>query len=206
MAEKKAEQNVEKKAETPKQSNEQGKPSQGKSTKAKTSSAAKLKATAERATQKVKKVAERTNSGAAKVGRAAQELGEGIQEKIEKDIAPTAERARRAVSETTKKVREELGPAAEKAGKGLSAIFRSTARATRKSARILGIKASIGADMRKRQKLLANLGEKYYQGQKKKTPSKSDQDALNALVAEIKKVDAEIHTLEVKEKATRQST
>ncbi len=88
----------------------------------------------------------------------------------------------------------------------MSAIFKSTARATRKSARILGIKASIGADMRKRQKLLADLGEKYYQGQKKKTPSKSDQDALDALVTEIKKVDAEIHTLEVKEKATRQST
>ena len=206
MAEKKAEQKAEKKTATPKQSSDQGEPAQGKSIKAKTSSASKLKATAERATQKVKKVAERTNSGAAKVGKAAQELGEGIQEKIEKEITPAAERARRAVSETTKKVREELGPAAEKAGKGLSAIFKSTARATRKSARILGIKASIAADMRKRQKLLAELGEKYFQAQKKKTPSKSDQDALDALIAEVKKVDSEIHTLEVKEKATRQST
>ena len=228
MAEKKAEQKAEKKTATPKQSSDQGEPAQGKGIKAKTSSASKLKATAERATQKVKKVAERTNSGAAKVGKAAQELGEGIQEKIEKEITPAAERARRAVSETTKKVREELGPAAEKAkqgladttkkvrqelgpaaekaGKGLSAIFKSTARATRKSARILGIKASIAADMRKRQKLLAELGEKYFQAQKKKTPSKSDQDALDALIAEVKKVDSEIHTLEVKEKATRQST
>ncbi len=197
---------AEKKAETPKQSNEQGKPSQGKSIKAKTSSASKLKATAEKATQKVKKVAERTNSGAAKVGRAAQELSAGIQEKIEKDITPAAERTMRNVADTTKKVREELGPAAEKAGRGLSAIFKSTARATWKSARILGIKASIAAEMRKRQKLLAELGERYFQVEKKKTPSKSDQDALDALVTEIKKVDAEIHTLEVKEKTTREST
>jgi hypothetical protein len=226
MAEKKAEQKEEKKNQTPKQGGGQRKPSQGKSTKAKPSSGSKLKTTTGKATQQVKKATERTNSGA--VGKAAQQLGEGIQEKIEKGITPAAERARRTVSETTKKVRdelapaaekakqglaettkkvrEEIGPAAEKAGKGLSAIFKFTARATRKSARILGIKASIAAEMRKRQKLLTELGEKYFQVQKKKTPSKGDQDALDALVAEIKKVNAEIHTLEVKEKSARESS
>jgi colicin import membrane protein len=223
-----AEKKVEKKTEAPKESSGQGQTEKSKSTKAKTSSASKLKATTEKAAQKAKQVVKRTNSGAAKIGKAAQELGEDIQEKFEKDIAPAAKRAGRKVSEatkkvreevgpelekakqgladTTKKVREEVGPAAEKAGKGLSAIFKSTARATRRSARILGIKASIAAETRKRQKLLADLGEKYFQVQKKKTPSKSDQDALDALVAEIKKLDAEIHTLEVKEKTTRQSS
>ena len=59
--------------------------------------------------------------------------------------------------------------------------------------------------MRKRHKLLTELGEKYFQVRKKNAPSKSDQEAMDALVGEIKKVDAEIHTLELKEKATRNS-
>jgi len=143
--------------------------------------------------------------GAAKVGKAAQEFAEGIQKKVENDIVPAAERAKQSLSETTKKVREELGPAAEKAGKGLSSVFKATARATRKSARILGIKASISAEMRKRQKLYTQLGESYYRAQKKKTPAKSDQEALNSLFADIEKVNVEIQALEVKEKATRES-
>jgi hypothetical protein len=176
----------------------------------------------------VKQTAKKAGERAARVGKAAQELSEGIQQKVEKDIVPAAERARRSVSqtakrvkeelgpraerarrglsETTKKVREEVGPAAEKAGKGLSAVFKATARATRKSARILGIKASITTDLRKRQKLLADLGETYLRMQKKKTPSKSDRDALNSLVAEIGKIDADIQALEAKEKATRESS
>lgn len=200
MAEKKAEQKAETKTEKPKQSSEQRKPSQGTSTEAKNSGATKTETTPKKTTQKVKKTAERAGSGT--VGEAAQQLGEGIQKKIKKEITPAVQRARRTVSETTKKV----GPAAEKAGKGLSAIFRSTVRATRRSARILGIKASITAEMRKRQKLLVELGERYFQAQKKKTPSKSDQDALEDLVVEIKKADAEIHTLELKEKTVRESS
>jgi hypothetical protein len=169
------------------------------------SAVSQAKDTTRKVTEKAKQVAEQTAVGAAKVGKAAHEFTEGIQKKVEKDIAPAAERAKRSLSETTKKVREELGPAAEKAGKGLSAAFKATARATRKSARILGIKASISADMRKRQKLFAQLGETYFRVQKKKTPAKSDQDALNSLVADIAKLNAEIKTLEVKEKATRES-
>ncbi len=224
MAEKKAE----KKTESSKQTGGQGQTGKSKSTKAKTSGESKLKATTEKTAQKAKEVAERANSGVAKIGKAAQEVGEGIQEIIEEDIAPAAKRVKRTVTEATKKVREEvgpaaekakqgladttnkvreeIGPAAEKAGRGLSAIFKFTARATRRSARILGIKASIAAETRKRQKLLADIGEKYFQVQKKKTPSKIDQDALDALVAEVKKLDAEIHTLEVKEKTARQSS
>ncbi|MEE9307017.1 MAG: hypothetical protein V3V57_05765 [Spirochaetia bacterium] len=163
------------------------------------------KETTRKVTKKVKEVAEKTVSGAARVGKAAQEFSEGIQMKVEKDVAPAAERAKQSLSETTKKIREELGPAAEKAGKGLSAVFKATARATRKSARILGIKASISAEMRKRQKLYTQLGESYFRAQKKKTPAKSDQETLGTLVADIEKINAEIHALEVREKATRES-
>jgi hypothetical protein len=226
MAEKKADQKAAKETETAKSGGEQVKPAQSKGATKKTSSTSKVKATAEKATQKTKKATRPTSGGA--VGKAAQELSEAVQEKIERDIAPAAQRARKSVSETTKKVRqeigpaaekarqglaesskkvrEEIGPAAEKAGKGLSAFFQSTARATRKSARILGIKASIASEVRKRQKLLAELGELYFAVQKKKTPSKSDQDGLDALVGEIRKADAEIHSLEVREKSTREST
>jgi hypothetical protein len=143
------------------------------------------------------------------LGSAAGKAKKGLSDtsrKVREELRPAAEKARKGLSDTSKKVREELGPAAEKAGKGLSSLFKSTARATRKSARILGIKASIAAEMRKRQKLLADLGERYFQVQKKKTPSQGDKDALDALVGEVKKVDAEIHTLELKEKATREST
>ena len=222
MAEKKSEQKASTKTEKPKQSSEQRKPSQGESAEVKTSGAAKTKTSAKKTTRQVSETPKRAGSGA--VGKAAQELGEGVQRTIDKEITPAVERARQTVSETAKKVRpaaekarkglaetsrkvgEELGPAAEKAGKGLSEIFKSTARATRKSARILGIKASITAEMRKRQKLLAELGERYFQAQKKKTPSKSDQDALNELVGDIKQVDAEIHTLEIKAKSVRESS
>jgi colicin import membrane protein len=227
MAEKKEQQQTEKKTGDAQGGSGQGKVSGGSPQK-KTSSVSRVKATAEKANQKAKKVAERTGGGIASVGKAAQEMSQAVQERIEKKVTPAAQRAGRKVTQTTKKVgeelgpvaekakqsladtskkvREEIGPAAEKAGKGLSAIFKSTARATRKSARILGIKASIATEMRKRQKLLSELGELYFHLQKKKTPSKSDQDALDALVRDIKKVDAEIHALEVKEKTTREST
>ena len=236
MSEKKNEQGAkkaEKKAEPARQSAAEGEA--GKSAKAKKPVKPGLKATTEKVSQTAGKVSrtakragERAASGAARVGKTAQELGEGIQEKFENDIAPAAERARRGVSETarkvkeelgpraqqarqglsetSKKVREEVGPVAEKAGKGISAVFKATARATRKSARILGIKASITTDLRKRQKLLAELGEAYLRMQKKKTPAKSDKDALEALVAEIGKIDADIQALEAKEKATRESS
>jgi hypothetical protein len=223
---------AEKKAEPKKQSTESPKTVQAKGTEAKASGTSKSKPTGEKVAQKVKKAAERTGNGVAKVGtkvgKVAEELGKDIKETVDNDITPAAERAVRNVAETTKrireeigpaaekarkgiadtskKVREEIGPAAEKAGKGLSALFKTTARATRRSARILGIKASIAAETRKRQKLLADLGEKYFQTRKKKTPSQNDKDALDALIGEIKKVDAEIHTLEVKEKTTRDST
>ncbi|UCF99760.1 MAG: hypothetical protein JSV89_09535 [Spirochaetaceae bacterium] len=202
--------------------------SQAKPIAAKSAAASGLKATTAKVSKKAKQVAGRTASGAAKVGKAAQELSEGLQKKLEKDISPAAERARKSLSETTKKVREELspaaekarksltetskkvreelGPAAEKAGKGLSAVFKATARATRKSARILGIKASISGELRKRHKLFAQLGETYFRTQKKKTPSKSDKDALSSLLAEITKANAEIQALEAKEKLERQSS
>jgi hypothetical protein len=224
MAETKSDQNAEKITESVKSSGGPTKSTQSKS-KSKTT---KTSAVAGKAVNTVKKAAQRSRSGAAKAEKAVRELGEGIKDTMDKEITPAAERATRRVADTTKqvreelgsaaekakkgfaetskKVREELGPAAEKAGKGLSSLFKSTAKATRKSARILGIKASIAAEMRKRQKLLADLGERYFQAQKKKTPSQSDKDALSALVGEIKKVEAEIHTLEVKEKATREST
>ena len=230
MAENKVQQGEEKTGQ-PKQGSEQGKPA-STSKQQKTAGPSKVKATAQKATQKAtqkaKKAVERTGNGIANAGKAARELGEGLQERIEREVTPAAERARRKVAETTKQVREglapaaakakqglaetpkivreEIGPAAEKAGKGLSAIFKSTARATRKSARILEIKASIATEMRTRQKLFTELGQRYYKVQKKKTPSKSDQDALDALVGDIKKVEAQIHALEVQEKTTREST
>jgi hypothetical protein len=163
------------------------------------------KETTRRVSKKVKEVAEQTADGAARVGKAAQELSEGIQKKVEKDVAPVARRAGKTLSETSKRVREEVGPVAEKAGKGLGAAWKATARATRRSARIWGIKASISADMRKRQKLFAQLGESYYRVQKKKTPAKSDQEVLNSLVGQIDRLSAEIHALEVREKTTRES-
>jgi ElaB/YqjD/DUF883 family membrane-anchored ribosome-binding protein len=165
-----------------------------------------LNETTERAKQGL---ADTTKKVRQEVGSAAEKAKQGIADtskRVREELGPAAEKAKKGVADTSKRVREELGPAAEKAGKGLSSLFKSTARATRRSARILGIKASIAAELRKRQKLLADLGEKYFQAQKKKTPSKSDKDALDALVAEVKKVDAEIHALEVKEKAAREST
>jgi len=191
-----------------KKSSKQQKAQKTKTTKVKSESASVSKnahPTTRKVTEKAKQVAEKTVSGAAKVGKAAQELTEVIQKKVENDIVPAAERAKRSLSETAKKVKEELGPAAEKAGKGLSGVFKATARATRRSARILGIKASISAEMRKRQKLYTRLGESYFQAQKKKTPAKGDQETLNSLIADIKKVNAEIQVLEVKEKAARES-
>jgi hypothetical protein len=206
------------------------KPAATKPAEAKPAAAKKVKATAESVAKKAKQVAERTAErtaeSAARVGKAARDLSEGI-EKVENDIASAAKRAKQKVreelapaAETAKKVREDLKPAAEKvkqvaddlkpaaekAGKGISAVFRATARATRKSARILGIKASIAAALRKRQKLFAQLGETYFHAQKKKTQSKSDQEALKNLAAAIDTVNGEISSLEAEEKLARESS
>jgi hypothetical protein len=224
MAEKKTDQSSKqvKKVEAvePEKKAEQSKAPQAKPEKRKSPGTAGLKATTGKVTKKAKQVAERAANGAAKVGKAAQELGEGLQKKVENDIVPAAERAKKGLSETSQKVREELAPAAEmakkvaedlkpaaeKAGKGLSAVFRATARATRKSARILGIKASISAALRKRQKLFAQLGESYFRAQKKKTQSKSDQEGLKSLVAAIEAVNSDIRSLEAEEKLARESS
>ena len=236
MAEKKADQSgngkavekpgaaePEKKTETGKPSQtkpSQTKPSQAKTKTTKSPSTAGLKATTAKVTEKAKQVAEKAANGATKVGKAAQELSEGLQKKVENDIAPAAQRAKKNLSETSKKMREELAPAtekakkvaedlkpaAEKAGKGLSAVFKATARATRKSARILGIKASISAALRRRQKLFAQLGENYFRVQKKKTPSKGDQEELKSLVAAIEAVNSDIRSLEAEEKLARESS
>jgi len=168
------------------------------------------KTTTSRTTAAAKPSTKRGTGRVAKIGEAARELGaeaqKRAQKRVEKDIAPIARQAKKGLSETTKKVKEEIGPAAEKAGKGISAVFKATARATRKSARILGIKAKISAEMRKRQNLFARLGEAYFGTRKKKTPSNSDKEALSSLVAEIEQLNDEIRALELKEKTTRASS
>jgi len=117
------------------------------------------------------------------------------------------------LKEVQKKVKTEIGPAVEKAGKGLKEaqqtlgdVLKATARATRKSARILGIKANIANQIRSRQKLFAQLGELYYKAQKKKTPAKSDEEALKAAIEEINQVSKKIRDLEAQEIAARTSS
>jgi hypothetical protein len=144
-------------------------------------------------------VAERAGKAVSEAGKKVSEAGK----KVRTQVDSAAKRARKSVTETSKKVREEVAPRAEKAGKGISDVLKATARATRKSARILGIKASIAAELRKRQRLYSMLGETYFRVQKKKTPSQGDQDALKSLVSDIEKVEATIKSLELKEKTTR---
>ena len=217
MAEKKADQSSKEEkiveAVNPEQKDEQSKPVQAETKKTKSTGTAGLKATTDRVTRKAKQVAAQTADGAAKVGKAAREFGEGLQKKVENDITPAANRAKQRVreelaptAEKAKKVAEDLKPAAERAGKGLSAVFRATARATRKSARILGLKASISAALRMRQKLFAQLGESYFRVQKKKTQSKSDQEGLKTLVTAIERVNSDIRSLEAEEKLARESS
>jgi hypothetical protein len=136
----------------------------------------------------LKKVEQAVSAGAAQVGRQTRELGEAVQKRVEKDLAPLAEKAGK-----------ELG----KARKTFGGFLKSTAKATRKSARILSIKSRISAKMREVARLHESMGERYYQGQKKGTTPVDLAGELRPLVAQIDRVLAEVAALEVEEKAVR---
>jgi hypothetical protein len=158
---------------------------------------------AERAKKSVAETAKRVREEIGPAAERAKKSVAGTAKKVGQEIGPAAETAKKSVAGTAKKVGQEIGPAAERAGKGLRAMFRATARATRKSARILQVRASISAELRNRQKLLAQLGEAYLRVQKKSSPAKGDREVLSSLVSDIEKLDAKIQALEAKEKKAR---
>ena len=89
--------------------------------------------------------------------------------------------------------------------KGIGKALQATARATRKSARILGLKTQIAAATRKRQKLFGEIGERYFALQKRKGPTPAGEKALADLVKAAEAANREIRDLEAKEKLERQT-
>ena len=110
-----------------------------------------------------------------------------------------------------KRVGQDLAPLAKKAGaefgkaqRSVGRFLKSTAKATRKSARILAIKSRITGKMREIKRLHESIGERYYQGRKKAGTAQAMSEELQPLIAEIDRVVAEVATLETEEKAIRQ--
>ena len=127
---------------------------------------------------------------AARVGRQAREIGETVQKRVQEDLSPLADKAGK-----------ELG----KAQKKLGGFFKSTARATKKSARILGLKARVSAKVREAERLYESIGERYYQALMKGAGAQAVASELKPLVTEIDRIMAEAAALAAEEKAVRES-
>jgi hypothetical protein len=129
------------------------------------------------------------SAAAARVGRQTRETAEAVQKRVEHDLGPLAEKAGK-----------ELG----KAQRSLGRFFKNTARATRKSARILAIHTQISAKAREAQRCYESIGERYYQGQKKSAAAQTLAKDLKPLLAEVDRILGEIAGLEAEEKTVRE--
>lgn len=143
--------------------------------------------------QKVRQAGQVAVARAAKAGKAARGIGADLQkraQRVQRDLAPAAAKAKKGLAQ---------------AQKGLGKAWQATAKATRKSARVLGLKAQIAAAGHKLEKLHGEIGEAYLKAQRRKGAVPIVDSALAALVKSAEAQVRRIQTLRVQEKLERAS-
>jgi len=154
----------------------------------------KVRQAGQTAAARAAKAGQTAAAHAARVRQTAREIGAGVQKRVEraqKDLAPAAAKAKQGL---------------QQAQVGLGKAFQATARATRKSARIIGLKAQIAAATHKLEKLHGQIGEAYVKAQHRKGAVPAADKTLAALVKSADAANRQIQQLRAKAKAERESS
>jgi hypothetical protein len=144
--------------------------------------------------QKVRQAGQGAAARAAKVGKAARGIGADLQkraQRVQKDLAPAAAKAKKGLAQ---------------AQKGLGKAWQATAKATRKSARVLGIKAQIAAAAHKLENLHGQIGEAYLKAQRRKGAVPIADSTVAGLVKSAEAQVRRIQKLRTQEKLERASS